>query len=80
MPPGPPTGTQQTDFPPDATTTLSQQLALSVDEAWERPSASAPGDFTNFQIPANRPLNDAPTQHEVARLIGSHNSNKRLEC
>jgi hypothetical protein len=27
-------GTQQTDFPPDATTTLSQQLALSTNEAW----------------------------------------------
>jgi hypothetical protein len=25
-------------------------------------------------------LNNAPTQHEVARLIDTHNSNKRLEC
>jgi hypothetical protein len=57
-------GTQQTDFPPDATTTISQQLALSADETWERPSASVPGNLTNFQIPAEpTPLNDAPTQH-----------------
>jgi hypothetical protein len=53
-------GTQQTDFPPDAPTTFSQQLALSADEAWERPSASAPWDLTNFQIPAETPLNNAP--------------------
>jgi hypothetical protein len=26
-------GTQQTDFPPDTTTTFFQQLALSADEA-----------------------------------------------
>jgi hypothetical protein len=48
-------GTQQTDFPPDATTTFSQQLALSANEAWEKPSASTPGDLTNFQIPAEPP-------------------------
>jgi hypothetical protein len=29
-------GTQQTDFPPDATTTFSLQLALSANEAWEK--------------------------------------------
>jgi hypothetical protein len=52
--------TQQTDFPPEATTTFSQQLALSADEAWERPSASAPGDLTNFQIPAEPPLMTPP--------------------
>jgi hypothetical protein len=73
-------GTQQTDFPPDATTTFSPQLALSTSEAWEKPSASAPGDPINFQILANPPLNDAPTQHEAARWIGTHNINKRLEC
>jgi hypothetical protein len=49
-------GTQQTDFPPDATTTFSQQLALSANEAWDKPSASTPGDLTNFQIPAEPPL------------------------
>jgi hypothetical protein len=48
-------GTQQTDFPPDATTTFSQQLALSTNEALEKPSASVPGDLTNFQIPAKSP-------------------------
>jgi hypothetical protein len=31
-------GTQQTDFPPDATTTFSQKLALSANEAWEKES------------------------------------------
>jgi hypothetical protein len=49
-------GTQQTDFPPDATTTFTQELALSAKEAWDKPSASAPGDLTNFQIPAEPPL------------------------
>jgi hypothetical protein len=53
-------GTQQTDFPPDAMTTFSQQLALSADEAWERPSASAPGDLTNFQTPVKHPLTMPP--------------------
>jgi hypothetical protein len=48
-------GTQQTDFPPDATTTFSQQLPLSANEAWEKPSASAHGDLTNFQIPTKSP-------------------------
>jgi hypothetical protein len=49
-------GTQQTDFPPDATTTFSQQLALPANEVWEKPSASTPGNPTNFQIPAKPPL------------------------
>jgi hypothetical protein len=49
-------GTQQTDFPQDATTTFSQQLALSVNEGWEKPIASAPGDPTNCQIPPKPPL------------------------
>jgi hypothetical protein len=49
-------GTQLTDFPPDATTTFSQQLDLAANEAWEKPSASTPGDPTNFQIPAKPPL------------------------
>jgi hypothetical protein len=53
-------GTQQTDFPPDATTTFSQQLALSTNEAWEKPSASTPGNATNFQIPAEPPLTMTP--------------------
>jgi hypothetical protein len=53
-------GTQQTDFPADATTTFSQQLALSANEAWDKPSASAPGDLTNFQIPAEPPLMTPP--------------------
>jgi hypothetical protein len=48
-------GTQQIDFPPDTTTSFSQ-LALSANEAWDKPSASAPGDLTNFQIPAEPPL------------------------
>jgi hypothetical protein len=73
-------GTQQTDFPPDATTTFSQQLALSANEAWDKLSASAPGDLTNFQISAKPPLNDTPTQHEAVRSISTHNTNKRLEC
>jgi hypothetical protein len=53
-------GTQQTDFPPDATTTFSRQLALSANEAWDKPLASAPGDLTNFQIPAEPPLTMPP--------------------
>jgi hypothetical protein len=53
-------GTQQTDFPSDATTTFSQQMALSADDAWERPSASTPGDLTNCQIPAEFPLMMSP--------------------
>jgi hypothetical protein len=59
-------GTQQTDFPPDATTTFSQQLALSANEGWEKLSASIPGNPTSFQIPAEPPFNDIPTQHEVS--------------
>jgi hypothetical protein len=44
-------GIQQTDFPPDATTTFSQQLALSANEAWDKLSASSPGDsqISKFQ-------------------------------
>jgi hypothetical protein len=53
-------GTQKTDFSPDATTTFFQQLALSANEAWDKPSASAPGDLTNFQIPAKPPLTMTP--------------------
>jgi hypothetical protein len=49
-------GTQQTDFPPDATTTFSQQLVSSANEAWDKPSVSTPGDLTNFPIPAKRHL------------------------
>jgi hypothetical protein len=49
-------GTQRTDFPPDATTTFSQQLALSANEAWDKPSASIPEDLTKFQIPVKPPL------------------------
>jgi hypothetical protein len=72
-------GTQQTDFPLDATTNFFQKLALSADEAWERPSDSTPGDLTNFQIPAKPPLNHAPNQHKATGWIGTHNTNKRLE-
>jgi hypothetical protein len=62
-------GTQQTDFPPDATTTFSQQLALSANEAWDKPSASTPGDLTNFQIPAKPPLTTPPlTMKQLDRL------------
>jgi hypothetical protein len=32
------------------------------------------------QIPAELPLMMSPTQHEAARLISAHNTNKRLEC
>jgi hypothetical protein len=71
-------GTQQTDFPPDATTTFSQQLALSADEAWDKPSASAPG--RKLPNSSQTPFNNAPTQQEAARWIGAHNTNKRLEC
>jgi hypothetical protein len=73
-------GTQQTDFPPNATTTFSQQLALSANEAWEetiRLHSWGPHKYPNF---SQTPLNDAPTQHEAARSIGSHNTNKGLEC
>jgi hypothetical protein len=52
--------TQQTDFPPDATTTFSQQLSLSANEAWEKPAASTPGDLRNFQILAKPPLKMPP--------------------
>jgi hypothetical protein len=63
-------GTQQTDFPPDATTTFSQQLALSANEAWEKPPASAPGDPTNFQIPAKPPLTMPPvSKKQLDRLV-----------
>jgi hypothetical protein len=53
-------GTQQIDFPPDATTTFSQQLTLSANEAWDKLSASTPGDLINFQIPAEPPLMMSP--------------------
>jgi hypothetical protein len=69
-------GIQQTDFPPDATTTFSQQLALSANETWDKPSASTPGDLTNFQIPAKPPLPTPPTQHKAARSISTHNQQK----
>jgi hypothetical protein len=72
-------GTQQTDFPPDATTTFSQKLALSANEAWDKPSASTPGDHTNFQIPA-KPLLTMPRLSTKQLDIGTHNTNKRLEC
>jgi hypothetical protein len=62
-------GTQQTDLPPDATTTFSQQLALSANEAWDKPSASTPGDLTNFQIPAEPPLMMPPfSKKQLDRL------------
>jgi hypothetical protein len=35
---------------------LLTTTGLVWDEAWERPSASMPGDLTNFQIPAEPPL------------------------
>jgi hypothetical protein len=57
-----------------------QQLALSANEAWEKPSASTPRDLTNFQNLAEPCLNEAPIQQEAARSIGAHNTNKRLEC
>jgi hypothetical protein len=53
-------GTQQTDFPQDTTTTFSQKLALSANEAWDKPSTSTPGNLTNFQIPAKPPLTMSP--------------------
>jgi hypothetical protein len=57
--------TQQTDFPPDATTTFSQELALSANAAWDKLSASATGDLRNFQIPTKPPLMMPPlsTKH-----------------
>jgi hypothetical protein len=33
---------------------------LSANEAWDKPSASAPGDLTNFQIPVKPPLMTPP--------------------
>jgi hypothetical protein len=53
-------GTQQTDFPPDATTTFSQQLALSANEAWEKPSASALGTPQISKFQPNPPLTTPP--------------------
>jgi hypothetical protein len=46
-------GTQQTDFPPYAS--LAYQLALSANEAWEKPSASTPRDPTNSNFQPNTP-------------------------
>jgi hypothetical protein len=37
-----------------------QQLALSANEAWEKPPASTNGDLTNFQIPAEPSLMTPP--------------------
>jgi hypothetical protein len=44
--------TQQTDFPPDATTTFSQQLALSANEAWEwsQPPFLGTSQISKFQL------------------------------
>jgi hypothetical protein len=53
-------GIQQRDFPPDATTTFSQKLALPANEAWDKPSASASEDLKNFQIPAEPPFTMPP--------------------
>jgi hypothetical protein len=41
-----------------------QQLALSENEAWEKPSTSVPRDLTNFQISAEPPLNDTPSSRK----------------
>jgi hypothetical protein len=46
-------GTQQTDFPPDATTTFSQKLALSAYEAWENPSAMLLGTSQTSKFQPN---------------------------
>ncbi|XP_073908749.1 uncharacterized protein [Castor canadensis] len=76
-------GTQQTDLPPDATTTFSQQLALSANEAWDKPSASTPGDLTNFQIPAEPPLMMPPFSKKqldrLAPIIPTKGCNIRLQ-
>jgi hypothetical protein len=64
-------GTQQTDFLPNATTTFFQQLASSANEAWEKQSASAPGDPTNFQIPAEPPLMMPPLSTKQLDLSAS---------
>jgi hypothetical protein len=50
-------GTQQTDFPPDAATTFSQQLALSANEAWKKKVSL---HSTNFHISAKLPLTIPP--------------------
>jgi hypothetical protein len=74
--------TQQTDFPLDATTTFSQQLALYANEAWDKPSASAPGDLTNFQIPAESPLMMPPLStkqlDQLAPIIPTKDWNVRF--
>jgi hypothetical protein len=48
-----------------------QQLALSANEAWEKPSAFAPRDLTNFQIPAEPPLLSTPlsSRKQLVRLV-----------
>jgi hypothetical protein len=56
-----------------------QQLALSMNEAWEKLSTSAPGETSQISKFQPNP-NDALTQHKAARSIGAHNTNKRLEC
>jgi hypothetical protein len=53
----------------DATTTFSQQLALSANEAWEKPSSSAPGDLTNFQILAESPSTMPPLSMKQLDLL-----------
>jgi hypothetical protein len=71
-------GTQQTDFPPDATTTFSHQLALSANEAWGKTISLHSWGPHKFPNSSQTSLNDAPTQHEAARSIGAYNTNKRL--
>jgi hypothetical protein len=73
-------GTQQTDFSPDATTTFSPKLALSTNEAWKKkhqPLLLGTPQISKFQP---IPPHNAPTQHEGARSISAHNTNKRLKC
>jgi hypothetical protein len=35
-------------------------MALPANETWDKPSASAPRDLRNFQIPAKHPLTIPP--------------------
>jgi hypothetical protein len=53
---------------------------LSANEAWEKTISFHSRGPHKFPNSSWTPFNDAPTQHEAARSIGAHNTNKRLEC
>jgi hypothetical protein len=59
MPPGSPEGTQETDFPPDASLAY-QQLALSENEAWENCQLPLLGISQIFKFQPTHPLTMPP--------------------